>query len=77
MKDCPGREGSVWKTSNMSEEFSGSLTPPFSPYFSENPELGGSQHCTPPRFSCAQDGARDGGKSFPFDSYVTSGSLKR
>ncbi|XP_077343336.1 protein MMS22-like isoform X1 [Lithobates pipiens] len=61
----------------MSEEFSGSLTPPFSPYFSENPELGGSQHCTPPRFSCAQDGARDGGKSFPFDSYVTSGSLKR
>ncbi|KAM5164087.1 protein MMS22-like [Mantella aurantiaca] len=61
----------------MSEEFAGSLTPPFSPYFSDNPEVGSSEPCKPPRFSCAQDGARDGGKNFPFDSYLTSGSLKR
>ncbi|XP_018414305.1 PREDICTED: protein MMS22-like [Nanorana parkeri] len=61
----------------MSEELAGSLTPPFSPYFSENPEPGGSEHCKPLRFSCAQDSARDGGKSFPFDSYLTSGSLRR
>ncbi|XP_068087310.1 protein MMS22-like isoform X2 [Hyperolius riggenbachi] len=59
----------------MSEEYAGSLTPPFSPYFTGSPEQGGCENCRPPRFCCAQD--RDGGKNFPFDSYLTSGSLKR
>ncbi|KAM9317285.1 protein MMS22-like [Gastrophryne carolinensis] len=61
----------------MSEDFAGSLTPPFSPYFTESLELGLSVDWRPPRFSCAHDSARDGGKTFPFDSYLTGGSLKR
>ncbi|XP_056422127.1 protein MMS22-like isoform X2 [Hyla sarda] len=61
----------------MSEEFSGSLTPPVSPYLTESLELEGCVDCRPPRFTCAQDSCKDGGKVFSFDSYFTTGSLKR
>ncbi|XP_069830285.1 protein MMS22-like [Dendropsophus ebraccatus] len=61
----------------MTEEFGGSLTPPFSPYLTESLELVSCEDCRPPRFTCAQDSCRDGGKVFSFDSYFTTGSLKR
>ncbi|XP_075058913.1 protein MMS22-like isoform X2 [Mixophyes fleayi] len=61
----------------MTEEFSGSLTPPFSPYLTESLELGTNEDCRPPRFTCAQESCRDGGKTFSFDSYLITGSLKR
>ncbi|XP_053568043.1 protein MMS22-like [Bombina bombina] len=61
----------------MSEEFSGSLTPPCSPYITESLELLVTEQCIPPRFSCAPDKCRNGGKSFSGDSYLSTGSLKR
>ncbi|XP_040284722.1 protein MMS22-like isoform X1 [Bufo bufo] len=61
----------------MAEDFTGSLTPPCSPYITESLELEDSEDCSPPRFTCAQDSCKDGGKIFSFDSYLTTGSLKR
>ncbi|KAM4043309.1 protein MMS22-like isoform 2-T2 [Anomaloglossus baeobatrachus] len=61
----------------MTEEFTGSLTPPFSPYLTESLELESCEDCRPPRFTCDNDSCKDGGKIFSFDSYLTTGSLKR
>ncbi|CAH2252650.1 MMS22-like [Pelobates cultripes] len=61
----------------MSEDFSGSMTPPLSPYVTESLELEGDEECALPRFSCVSDSCRDGGKSFSMESYLTAGSLKR
>ncbi|XP_073531837.1 protein MMS22-like isoform X2 [Phyllobates terribilis] len=62
----------------MTEEFTGSLTPPFSPYLTESLELESCEDCRPPRFTCDNnDSCKDGGKVFSFDSYLTTGSLKR
>ncbi|KAM3931948.1 protein MMS22-like [Leptodactylus fuscus] len=61
----------------MTEEFTGSLTPPCSPYLTESLDLESGEDSRPPRFTCAQDSCKDGGKIFSFDSYLTTGSLKR
>ncbi|XP_075718303.1 protein MMS22-like [Rhinoderma darwinii] len=61
----------------MTEEFTGSLTPPLSPNFTESLELEGGEECKPPRFTCAQESCKEGAKIFSFDSYLTTGSLKR
>ncbi|XP_077145799.1 protein MMS22-like isoform X1 [Ranitomeya variabilis] len=61
----------------MSEEFTGSLTPPFSPYLTESLERESCGDCRPPRFTCDSYSCKDGGKVFSFDSYLTTGSLKR
>ncbi|KAM4694938.1 protein MMS22-like isoform 2-T2 [Discoglossus pictus] len=61
----------------MSEEFTGSLTPPCSPYITESLELLEAEGYCPPRFSCAQESCRDGGKCFGADSYLATGCVKR
>ncbi|KAM8954199.1 protein MMS22-like [Pelodytes ibericus] len=61
----------------MNDDFSGSLTPPCSPYLTESLDFAGDEEYSPPHFSCAPDVCRDGGKSFSADSYLTAGSLKR
>ncbi|KAM4772027.1 protein MMS22-like [Rhinophrynus dorsalis] len=61
----------------MNQDFGGSLTPPFSPYLPESLELLGEEECRSPRFCCATDYCREGGKSFSTLSYLTTGSLKR
>ncbi|XP_053315847.1 protein MMS22-like [Spea bombifrons] len=68
--------GDSWDCA-MTEDFSGSLTPPISPYLTESLELEGDGDSAPPRFSCAHDSCRDGGKVFSVDSYLASGALKR
>ncbi|XP_066464297.1 protein MMS22-like isoform X2 [Eleutherodactylus coqui] len=61
----------------MAEEFTGSLTPPVSPYLTDSAAEDSCEDCRPPRFTCAPTACRDGGKLFSDDSYLTTGSLKR
>ncbi|XP_041418948.1 protein MMS22-like isoform X2 [Xenopus laevis] len=58
----------------MTADFSGSLTPPFSPYL---PELLVDETCRPPCFSCASASSLGNGNAFPSTSYLSTGSLKR
>uniref|UniRef100_A0A6I8S937 Protein MMS22-like n=1 Tax=Xenopus tropicalis TaxID=8364 RepID=A0A6I8S937_XENTR len=58
----------------MTQDFSGSLTPPFSPYL---PDLLVDETCRAPRFSCAPTSCSGNGNTFSSSSYLSSGSLKR
>ncbi|XP_030054263.1 protein MMS22-like [Microcaecilia unicolor] len=61
----------------MTDDFSGSLTPPVSPYLTPSLEIEDREDCIrPPYFSCAAD-YRNGGKAFSSESYLGSGSVKR
>ncbi|XP_029452535.1 protein MMS22-like [Rhinatrema bivittatum] len=61
----------------MTDDFSGSLTPPVSPYLIPSLQIEEGEDCfRPPCFSCAAD-YRNGGKAFSLESYLGSGSVKR
>nr|XP_033791664.1 protein MMS22-like [Geotrypetes seraphini]XP_033791665.1 protein MMS22-like [Geotrypetes seraphini] len=61
----------------MTDDFSGSLTPPISPYLTPSLEVEEREDCIrPPCFSCAAD-YRNVGKAFSLESYLGSGSVKR
>ncbi|XP_043921666.1 protein MMS22-like [Protopterus annectens] len=69
------REGQQVHIRTMDDDFSGSLTPPISPYISQPVET--DIGCMrPPCFTCTTD-IRDAEKPFSIDSYLASGSLKR
>ncbi|KAF5896977.1 protein MMS22-like, partial [Clarias magur] len=59
----------------MDDDFSQSLTPPVSPFMSE--ELADSSLARPPCFSCAFEKGREEAQTLSSDSYVSRGVLKR